>query len=227
MKFKAVFLDFYGTLVHEDDDIIPLICERIRENAKFQCTTKEIGSYWWKEFSRIFRDSYGETFQSQRALGIQSLQTTIEQYQSNCVAEELIQKQFAHWTQPKLYSDTLPFIESLHGTPVYIVSNIDGADIAQAIAYHQIEVAEALTSEDVRSYKPRPELFLEALKRSKLDAHEVIHIGDSLLSDVAGAQALGIHAIWLNRLNKTLPEDIQPDYIAHDLDEVRTYVMST
>lgn len=33
MSIKAIFLDFYGTLVHEDDDIIPLICKEIQENS--------------------------------------------------------------------------------------------------------------------------------------------------------------------------------------------------
>lgn len=59
MEYKAVFLDFYGTLVHEDDDIIPIICEQIKANAKIDCSVKEIGSFWWKEFSRTFRESYG------------------------------------------------------------------------------------------------------------------------------------------------------------------------
>jgi HAD superfamily hydrolase (TIGR01549 family) len=43
-----------------------------------------------------------------------------------------------------------------------------------------------LTSEDVKSYKPRPELFLEALRRNNVKPDEVIHIGDSITSDGRG-----------------------------------------
>lgn len=226
MTFKAVFLDFYGTLVHEDNDIIPIICDRIKANTNIDCNTREIGSYWWKEFSNIFRNSFGNTFQLQREIGIKSLSKTIDKFESNCKAEELIQIQFEHWIKPKIYSDTFSFLKALEGIPVYILSNIDTTDILKAIEFHELKITDILTSEDVKSYKPRPELFNEALKRSKLNANEVIHIGDSILSDVGGAQNLGINVVWLNRLNKSVPEGIKPDFICKDLNEVRTILLS-
>lgn len=61
MSIKAIFLDFYGTLVHEDDDIIPLICKEIQENSMEECEVSDIGRYWWKMFSSMFKNSYGET----------------------------------------------------------------------------------------------------------------------------------------------------------------------
>jgi 2-haloalkanoic acid dehalogenase type II len=224
MECKAVFLDFYGTLVHEDDDIIPIICEQIKANAVTDCLTKEIGSFWWKEFSAKFRESFGASFQTQRSLGISSLSRTISNFKSDCVAEEIIKIQFEHWRRPHLYDDTKPFLQMLSGLPVYILSNIDTADIIEATRHHDIQVNEIITSEDVKSYKPRPELFEEALKRCNLDINEVIHIGDSVLSDVGGAQNLGIKDVWLNRLNKTLPEGITPDYVCKDLNEVSNVV---
>ncbi|RJE90516.1 HAD family hydrolase [Paenibacillus sp. 1011MAR3C5] len=220
MRYKAIFLDFYGTLVHEDDDILPVIYEKIQQSASIPCSQREIGSFWWKSFSSIFSSSYGDTFQTQRWIGIESLRKTLEHFQSSGTAEELIQVQFDHWKRPILYSDTLSFLEQLQGIPLYILSNIDTSDIAEAVRYHGIQVDEILTSEDVRSYKPRPELFQEAIRRVNLQPHEVIHIGDSIISDVSGAQQLGIQAIWLNRLNKQPPDGYQPDYISSNLDEV-------
>lgn len=38
--------------------------------------------------------------------------------------------------------------------------------------------------------------------------NQVVHIGDSLSSDVKGAGALGIHAIWLNRSGKEVPDGV-------------------
>lgn len=46
MITKAIFLDFYGTVVHEDDEIIPLICQKIKETSSKDCTIQEIGQYW-------------------------------------------------------------------------------------------------------------------------------------------------------------------------------------
>lgn len=47
-----------------------------------------------------------------------------------------------------------------------------------------------MTSEDARAYKPRPEPFRLALDRLGLCPGDVLHVGDSPASDVAGAQAL-------------------------------------
>ncbi|WFA87636.1 HAD family hydrolase [Paenibacillus amylolyticus] len=224
MSIKAIFLDFYGTLVHEDDDIIPLICKEIQENSMEECEVSDIGRYWWKIFSSMFKNSYGETFKSQRELGILSLSETISKYRSNCDVNEIIQKQFDHWSEPKIFSDTIPFLETLQGYEVYILSNIDTADVKAAIAYHGIKVNEIITSEDVKSYKPRPELFIEALERHNLSPKEVLHIGDSLMSDVGGAGILGIATVWLNRLNKIKTDIAEPNFICRDLKEVRDII---
>ncbi|WP_435921488.1 HAD family hydrolase [Paenibacillus sp. DYY-L-2] len=220
MSVKAIFLDFYGTLVHEDDEIIPLICKEVRQNAVEPCDIKEIGSHWWQGFSNLFQNSYGDSFRSQRELTIDSLQETMSRFKSTGDVRELVRKQFAHWVEPVIYADTLPFLEELKGFQVYILSNIDTADVLAATTAHGIRVDGIYTSEDVRSYKPRPELFLEALSKNGLLPQEVIHIGDSLTSDVGGASRVGITTVWLNRLNKQKTGGPEPDYICNNLTEV-------
>ena len=64
------------------------------------------------------------------------------------------------------------------------------------------------TSEDARSYKPRSELFAYAMRKTGFSPYEVVHIGDSLSSDVKGAGAAGIKAIWINRSDKTVPDGV-------------------
>ena len=46
------------------------------------------------------------------------------------------------------------------------------------------------------------------MKSTGLKPEEVVHIGDSLSSDVKGAGALGIKAIWVNRSKKEVPEGV-------------------
>jgi 2-haloacid dehalogenase/putative hydrolase of the HAD superfamily len=225
MRLKAIFIDFYGTLVHEDDEVIRLICERIKANSVQDCHVGDIGTYWWKVFSRMCQASFGETFKSQQEIGIASLAETIRHFCSDCVADEIIEPQFAYWMKPEIYPDTFPFIRAFESVPVYILSNIDTAHIVSAIGYHRIPVTGVITSEDVRAYKPRPELFAEALNRYRLKPDEVIHIGDSITSDVKGAGHLGIKTVWLNRLGKRKTEGIGPDYVCRDLTEVRQMLM--
>ena len=109
---------------------------------------------------------------------------------------------------PPIFEDSKEFFEK-SPLPVYVVSNIDTADILEAMDFHGLKAAGVFTSEDAKSYKPRKELFELALKKSGLNADEVIHIGDSLSSDVKGANSLGIRALWLNRFGKEIPEGVE------------------
>ncbi|MDE6412638.1 MAG: HAD family hydrolase, partial [Eubacterium sp.] len=91
---------------------------------------------------------------------------------------------------------------------IYIVSNIDRADILKAIQFHNLKPKGIFTSEDAKSYKPRKELFEFALKSTGLQPNQVIHIGDSLCSDIQGASNVKINPIWLNRNSKEIPNGV-------------------
>jgi FMN phosphatase YigB (HAD superfamily) len=47
--------------------------------------------------------------------------------------------------------------------------------------------------------KPRPEIFDEVARALDLAPDEILHVGDSLEADVAGAGACGMHTVWLTR----------------------------
>ena len=52
-------------------------------------------------------------------------------------------------------------------------------------------------------------MFNLALKKCGLSADEVIHIGDSISSDVKGASSIGIKPLWLNRFGKAVPDGVE------------------
>ena len=114
---------------------------------------------------------------------------------------------FAHWVKPPIFEESKHFFE-VCPVPIYIVSNIDRADILKAIQYHNLKPSEVFTSEDAKSYKPRKELFELALNTTGLTANEVVHIGDSLSSDIKGAASLGINALWVNRSRREVPSGV-------------------
>jgi putative hydrolase of the HAD superfamily len=47
--------------------------------------------------------------------------------------------------------------------------------------------------------KPDPRLFRVALADAGCAPDEMLHVGDSLENDVAGAAAAGVRSVWLNR----------------------------
>ena len=54
-------------------------------------------------------------------------------------------------------------------------------------------------SEEVGVPKPDPHIFNVALDRMSLGTDDVVMVGDSLTSDVAGALGVGIATVWLDR----------------------------
>ena len=203
---KAVFVDFYGTVVYEDGEVIKRVEQDIFATGEAE-NTSEIGSYWWKEFQTAFHNAYGESFETQRKLEHDSLEKTIRHFGSSADAEALSNLMFAYWVKPPIFEEAKRFFE-LCPVPVYVISNIDRADVLQAIDYHGLKPGEVFTSEDAKSYKPRRELFEYSLKCTGLSADEVVHIGDSLSSDISGAASAGIKAIWVNRSNREVPKDV-------------------
>lgn len=212
---KAIFIDFYGTVVHEDGEVIKQISQEIFDTGKVN-NKSEIGTYWWNEFQTAFISAYGENFQTQRELEYQSLDKTIKYFNSSADAEALSNLMFEHWVKPPIFEESKQFFET-SPVPIYIVSNIDRDDILQAIKFHGLEPNGVFTSEDAKSYKPRKELFEFALNSTGLSAEQVVHIGDSLSSDVKGASSASINTIWINRSGREIPEGV---VAARDLLEV-------
>ena len=204
---RAFFLDFYGTVVHEDGEIIKKITQIIYDTGKV-VNKSEIGAFWWDDFQSMFTNSYGESFETQRVLEKKSLEHTLEKFSSTANADELSNHMFEHWMKPPIFEEAKRFFVS-SPVPVYIVSNIDTADILKAIEYHNLTPAGVFTSEDAKAYKPRKELFELALRSTGLKADEVIHIGDSISSDVKGASSVNIKALWINRFGKNIPDGVE------------------
>lgn len=74
-------------------------------------------------------------------------------------------------------------------------------------------------SEEVGVPKPDPQIFHIALERMRLDVSEVVMVGDSLTSDIAGALGVGMACVWVDRKGvgaDAAPAGVQAT-IAHDL----------
>lgn len=203
---QAVFIDFYGTVVYEDGAVIKEVTREISEMGSKE-KPADIGAYWWKEFQSAFTASFGENFRLQRELELESLKKTIRYFRSSADPEKLSRQMFSYWMAPPIFEESKSFFAA-SPVPVYVVSNIDRADVIAAIKFHGLNPNGIFTSEDAKAYKPRKELFELALRETDLRADQVVHIGDSLSSDVQGADQAGISAIWVNRGGREAPEGV-------------------
>jgi putative hydrolase of the HAD superfamily len=62
-----------------------------------------------------------------------------------------------------------------------------------------------VTSADAGAAKPDPAVFRKALELAGVDGTGAVHVGDSLDNDVAGARALGLRAILVQRQGEPPP----------------------
>ena len=225
MTYKAVLLDFYGTLVVGDESILHDITWQVAAASPLRPTQAQVMQRWWELMSRMCHAAYGRSFRLQREIELDSLRTVIEEMRSNLDAQVLVRTIFNNWQSPQAYRDAISFLQHLQ-LPVCVVSNIDEADLQSAIAAQNWELPFAVTSEACRAYKPRPEMFATALRRLRLEPCDVLHVGDSASSDVAGAQALSIDVAWINRHNRPAPLPA-PTYAVSDLQKLTVVLEQT
>jgi 2-haloalkanoic acid dehalogenase type II len=214
---QGILLDFYGTVVEEDDPVISSICRAVFEKATtgHPSGAGAVGKYWSGVFADACMAAAGPTFVSQRILEHRSLQETASHFGADLDLDSLSKQIFAYWQRPPLLPDAVDFLAM--DRPVCIVSNIDRQDLDAAMADHGIRVDLSVTSEDVRAYKPRPEPFQLALDLLGLNHDDVLHVGDSLSTDVTGANALGIPVAWVNRTGRRRPPTSR---IAHEVPDL-------
>jgi 2-haloacid dehalogenase/putative hydrolase of the HAD superfamily len=142
----------------------------------------------------------------------------MDAYQADLDAVEMAERLFTYWQTPTAFSDATTFLRQ-NTLPLCIVSNIDTSDLRSACNHNGWEFDFVVTSEECRSYKPRPEMFACALEKLGCRAQEVLHIGDSLSSDVKGAQLVGIDVAWVNRRGRAIPGNMAPpNYTVSALD---------
>jgi len=221
---KAIFIDFYGTLVEEDDKVISSIIDNIVSMSNIKnINHNDIEQFWWKEFASLCNIHNGNNFKLQKELEYISLSNTVLKFNSYVNVKKELEKMFEYWKKPTIFSDSIFFLKNIK-FPIIIVSNIDNNEIQEAVANNNINVDKIITSEDTLFYKPNENIFKMAMENNNLNANEIIHIGDSISNDILGAKKVNIRTIWLNRNSKQNKTNAIPDLTVKDLYEVIRWI---
>ena len=81
-------------------------------------------------------------------------------------------------------------------------------------------------SEAVGIAKPDPRIFRPALEKIGVEAADVLYVGDSVTSDMAGARNAGMDFCWVNLQGLPVPEGFAPAYNIASLNEFPNLVNS-
>lgn len=206
---KAVFLDFYNTLILFDPPREELQATACREFG-IEIDLKAIPRGYWYADDFMSRENARFAIQKRSP---EETQTFWAEYESIIlknagadVPKELTLRIFTRARQLDrklvLYGDVLPTLGLLkvRGIVIGLVSNL-----SRGLDGHCNELGLtpyidfALTSSEIGVEKPHPPIFLAALKRAGVGASEAIHVGDQYYADIVGARGVGINPLLLDR----------------------------
>lgn len=201
MELDGIFMDLYGTLTDGDRIAVETVCGDVVAQTGVALTAHELSVAWGRLFFNAIESANGDGFLTLFDLELKTLREIMAAYGVTIDPRPHVEKLAAYWQKPPLHVEVRDALARVK-YPVCIVSNADQFDAESALAAHDIEVDLIVTSEQARHYKPHPEIFEVALKKTGWRRDRVIHIGDSLHSDVGGARAAGIRHGWLNRVGR-------------------------
>lgn len=119
---------------------------------------------------------------------------------SHDVAVELTSRWQRH-ENFELYDDVQPVLRRLRGDGVKIglVSN-SARDIQEFARHHGLAVDAGISSFHHGKTKPHASIFRAVLDLLEVEPRDAVMVGDTVADDIAGAQALGMGAVLIDRL---------------------------
>ena len=122
----------------------------------------------------------------------------------------------------ELYPDVIPTFDIL--APHFKLGLLSNGNTYPERCGLEGRFAFIVFSQDVQVVKPDPRIFHITAQRAGCELTEMLHVGDSLKNDVAGARNAGVPCVWLNREGIPNDTETQPDYEAASLSEIPAIV---
>jgi HAD superfamily hydrolase (TIGR01549 family) len=115
----------------------------------------------------------------------------------------------------ELYEDVVPVLGALReaGLKIGLVSNTS-RDLDTFVRHHALDVDAWVSSGVHGKVKPSPSIFRAVLDLLEVEAEAAVMVGDSPEDDVAGAEAIGMRGLLLDREGKHGREDALPTLLA-------------
>ena len=134
---------------------------------------------------------------------------------------------YSMWEGTKLFDDVIPTLQNLKNMKLGILTN--GMVLHQRrkmaksgiLNFFSKENRKILTSSDTIFGKPNNKPFEIILEKLNLTNKEVLMVGDTLESDILGANKMGITSVLVNRRKENYKNNtIRPNYEINNLEQV-------
>lgn len=216
--FDIITFDCYGTLIDWEAGIVTAFqSEAARDGVELHgdriieayCAVEPVVE---SEGYRPYRDVLSETARRVAArLG----------WRVEPGRETFLSASLPDWTP---FPDTNAALERLAGSyELGILSNIDDDLLAATRKHFTVSFDPIVTAQQVKSYKPAPAHFTEALVRTA--GKRLMHAAQSYFHDVVPTSKLGIPVVWVNRHSSPLePGGPIPNHQVRTLTELADFM---
>ncbi len=224
-SIRLITFDCYGTLIDWESGIVDALRPMFSQGRHSVPDTELLEHYGEVEYALEsgpylpYREVLSRAVQE---MG-RRLDMPISEQQGSEFAQSL-----AQW---KPFPDTVAALQSMKKKyKLGIISNVDDDLFAATSTKLGVNFDFVVTAQQVRSYKPSHRNFEEALRRGGVSKQQVLHAGQSLLHDIAPANALRITNVWVNRpsvrpgAGAAKAASAVPDYEVRSLAELSSLV---
>jgi putative hydrolase of the HAD superfamily len=122
----------------------------------------------------------------------------------------------------ELYPDILPTLDLLGSR--YALGLISNGNSYPERCGLRERFTFVVLSQDLGVEKPDPAIFRAACRKVGYSPRQLLHVGDSLETDAAGAFRAGALSFWLNRTLKPNRTDIRPHCEIHALTDLEDFL---
>ena len=203
---KAVFIDYMGTTVDEHSPEMAEIVRRICKNSSFH-DPRQVQRFILDIRRHYEANSYLDAYLTQDEIVDRLISDMVEQIRLTDEPSALRGLIRSHWVNTSVFPDARTFFDQCL-FPISIITTIGLPYMEQALQNNGLKAAGVVSADSARAYKPRREIFDEALWVSGCTPGEVVHIGDSYDTDVVGARGAGIRPVLLLRGRERQHDDV-------------------
>ena len=222
-RFDAITFDCYGTLIDWETGILAALGRLFDVRSRPRPSPRELLA----AFARLEPRAQRPPFRSYRSV-LREVAFGVGQEFGISATDEEASAFAASVGDWPAFGDTTSALRALASRyRLAVVSNVDDDLFAPSAAKLGVSFAAVVTALQVRSYKPAPAHFLEALNRLDLPRSRLLHAAQSLYHDVAPAKELGIATVWINRASATgstagatAPSSARADWEFRDLESL-------
>ncbi len=212
-EIKAIIFDMYQTLVQDPSGQWRSSFKTIIEEQGLAATPEQLWQNWHEseEQFRLRRTDPSLPFQTYFDAWAGGFSLAFKSMGLQGDANAATKRFFADLSRREPFPETpqsLREVQARYRTA--LLSNADDGFLMPNLELLDFEFEAVLSSEMARCYKPQPELFHEMLRRLSLPPEETVYVGDRHYEDVFGASSLGINAVWINRGDRGLRDDLPP-----------------